>query len=460
MKNLRKLLKVLFSKEKKVSTEESLTNVVVRSSAISFLAKAGTIIMGLVTMPIVYNYLDKYQYGVYVTLTSIIAWIDMFDFGIASGLRNRLTEARADKDIMRGKKYITTSYCLLAIVAAVVFFIYVFFIKQINWQIILNAKSIDRQTLDNMAFWVLVCFLLRFVASIIRNVFYAFQKAYLVDVFQFVGKVVYLLAIVVLIQGDLLTLYNVAVFQSAISALVPILAAVFFFTFKERKYAPSLRTIDFSISADILGLGWQFFIIQLSLLILHSGNNVLISQFAGPSSVSGYALSYQLFSYALLAYTIIITPLWSAYTEAWRLENIDWINRTMHKMKQIYCIFVIGSILVVSLSPFIFRIWIGEKADVPVVMSALVALMMLLDMWIRIYDYFINGVGKIRVQMYLNIFMAIFYIPFAYVLSVVFELGANGVVISSILVYAISAILSPLQANMIIKGTAKGIWNK
>ena len=49
MKNIRKIFKDLFSKEKEVSTGESLTNVIVKSSAISFLAKVGTIIMGLVS---------------------------------------------------------------------------------------------------------------------------------------------------------------------------------------------------------------------------------------------------------------------------------------------------------------------------------------------------------------------------------------------------------------------------
>ena len=443
----------------KSEENSNLSRVIVRSSLYSFIAKAMTIVVGIITIPLVYNYLDKYQYGVFVTLTSIISWIDMFDFGIASGMRNKVTEARVDNNINKARQYISTSYVLLMIIAITVFLIYICFSSVINWQAVLNADDIDSGSINKMAFWVLVFFLVRFAASIINNVFFAFQKSYLVDVTQLIGKVVYLLSVIGMIYSNEITLFRVAVFQSAFAAAVPIIAAVYFFL-KENDYTPSIKYVNFHILSDILGLGWQFFIIQIALLIIHSGNNLLISQFVDPSSVPAYAFSYQLFSYALLAYTIIITPLWSAYTEAWRSGNISWIQKTIIKMKKIFFLFATVCIVVVIISPWIFSIWIGPKADVPIVMSLAVAIMVLLDMWIRIYDYFINGVGKIRLQMIINISMAIINIPLAYAMALLLEMGAIGVVCASIVSYSVSAILSPIQAYKILNNTAKGIWNK
>ena len=96
----------------------------------------------------------------------------------------------------------------------------------------------------------------------------------------------------------------------------------------------------------------------------------------------------------------------------------------------------------------------------PIIMAAAVAVMMLLDMYIRIYDFFINGVGKIRVQMIVNVSMALVNIPMAYLFAVVLGFNAIGVVLASIVSYSISAVISPLQAKKILNGTAKGIWNK
>jgi O-antigen/teichoic acid export membrane protein len=242
--------------------------------------------------------------------------------------------------------------------------------------------------------------------------------------------------------------------------VVPIIASVYFFLISERAYRPSFKLIDFKVTGQIMGLGWQFFVISLSLLVIHSGNNLLISQFVDPASVSAYSLSYQLFSYVLLAYTIIITPLWSAYTEAWRKGNVVWIKQTLSRIKKIYFLFAIGCAIVVLLTPLIFRIWIGKNADVPILMAGAVAVMILLDMWIRIYDLFINGVGKIRVQVIVNVIMASVNIPLAYLFSVVCDFGAIGVVLASIISYCVSAIISPIQTKMILSGTAKGVWDK
>lgn len=460
MNNIKNAIHLLLSKDSELDQDRIRSKYVLRSTVISFSAKAATILLGLMTMPLVYNSLDKYQYGVYVTLTSIITWIDMFDFGIANGLRNKLTEAVADNNPEKGRRYISTSYALMSIIAIAVLLLYLACIKIINWQKILNAPDLDADMLNAMALWVLVLFLVRFVVSIIRNVYYAFQQAYMVDVTQMIGKVIYLIVLVGLVRTNKVSLFNVAVIQSGVSALVPILITIYFFGIQKREYAPSVRTIDPNVVKDIMGLGWQFFVIQLALLVIHSGNNLLISQFVDPSSVPPYSLSYQLFSYAMLAYTIIITPLWSAYTEAWHQGRIDWIKQTMKRLKQIFFLFVIACMIVVVFSPWIFHIWIGPNADVPVLMSLAVAIMVLLDMWTRIYDYFINGVGKIRVQLIINVMMASVNIALAYSLSVVLNLGAIGIVLASIISYSISAIVSPIQAKKILDGTAKGVWNK
>lgn len=460
LERIKSTFRILFSKKIENNPDARRTQVVARSSAISFVAKVCTMLLTLITMPIVYNALDKYQFGVYATLTSIISWIDMFDFGITQGLRNRLTEARVAGDVKRGKRLISTSYCLLAIISGTIFLLYLIFISKINWQAILNADEISREMLDKMAFCVISLFLVRFVASVINKIYFACQKAFMVDVTQLIGKVIYLISVIVLMKTDNITLFNVAVIQSGISALVPIVASLCFFLFIEKNYAPSFRYIDFKITKEILGLGWQFFVIQLALLVIHSGNNLLISQFVNPASVPAYSLSYQLFSYALMAYTIVITPLWSAYTEAWSLGRKDWITKTMKRMKTIFACFAAGCILLALGSSLVFRIWIGPKADVPVIMALAVATMVLLDMWIRIFDFFINGVGKIRVQMIVNIVMAFINIPMAYLFAVVCNMGAIGVVLASIISYGVSAVISPLQARMILNGTAKGIWNK
>jgi len=440
--------------------DKTRTKMILKSTLVSFISRGLAMVIAIITLPIVYNYLDKYQYGVYATLTSIIVWIDLFDFGIAQGLRNRLTEAYTHGKIELSRIYISTSYFILTLISISFIIIYLLLFKVLNWSIILNAKEINLKELNLLALIVFSSFSIRFTASIINKIFFALQKSYWVDISGLIGKIVYLFAILYLKYSSQISLLSVGAVQSSISALTPIIASLVFFIFSKYKLVPKIKFIDVIYIPDILSLGFKFFFIQLSLLVINSSNNILISQFVNPSSVAYYSLAFSLFSYFTLAYSILITPLWSAYTEAWQLGRIEWIKNTLKKIRQLFLLMLIGAVLVVIISPFFFKIWIGAKADVPLLMTFCVAIMVLLDMWIRIYDFFINGVGKIRLQTIITVCMAIINIPLAYLLAVVLNLGAIGVVLASIAAYTISAIFSPIQAYRILNVTAKGVWNK
>lgn len=54
----------------------------------------------LLLVPLTISYISSELYGIWLTLTSIIGWIGFFDIGFGNGLRNKLTEALANNDIL------------------------------------------------------------------------------------------------------------------------------------------------------------------------------------------------------------------------------------------------------------------------------------------------------------------------------------------------------------------------
>jgi Na+-driven multidrug efflux pump len=77
-----------------------------------------------------------------------------------------------------------------------------------------------------------------------------------------------------------------------------------------------------------------------------------------------------------------------------------------------------------------------------------------------IYVNFINGVGKIKLQLYTSIITMIINIPLSIFFGKYLGWGPAGVVLATCcsLIYAV--ILRPIQYFKIINNTAKGIWNK
>ena len=57
--------------------------------------KVASIIISLLVVPITIDYVNAEQYGIWLTLSSIVHWISYFDLGLGHGLRNKFAEAKA-----------------------------------------------------------------------------------------------------------------------------------------------------------------------------------------------------------------------------------------------------------------------------------------------------------------------------------------------------------------------------
>ena len=66
--------------------------------AASIVLKVIDTIAYLLIIPVTIGYLNSYEYGIWLTINSILTWIYSFDIGLGSGLRNKLAIAIAAND--------------------------------------------------------------------------------------------------------------------------------------------------------------------------------------------------------------------------------------------------------------------------------------------------------------------------------------------------------------------------
>ena len=75
----------------------------------SLFVKGCSIIISLLIVPLTLGYVSSDLYGIWLTLSSIIMWLNFFDIGFTLGLKNKLTEAIALGDMQRGKVLVSTT---------------------------------------------------------------------------------------------------------------------------------------------------------------------------------------------------------------------------------------------------------------------------------------------------------------------------------------------------------------
>src|SRR6202012_867570 len=104
-----------------------------KNIAFSFLIKGGSIIISMILIPMTINYVSPIQYGIWLTLSSIIGWFGFFDIGLGNGLKNKLAEAITLKDFKAAKTYVSTTYVLMGIISGSLLVLFLIFDYFANW---------------------------------------------------------------------------------------------------------------------------------------------------------------------------------------------------------------------------------------------------------------------------------------------------------------------------------------
>jgi len=446
-----KSIKSLFQGE--VRTAKFKKNVVVSGAF-----KAADTLIYLLLVPLTLGYLNAYEYGIWITLNSILGWINTFDIGLGNGLRNRLAEALARDDKEQARKYVSTTLFMLIFLVIILSAIGLFFISQIDWFKLLN---VDPGTVANLTQIITISFFffcLNFVLKFVGNVYQALQIPSAMYAMNFFA---HLLSLVVIWVLTLVSTGNLLLIAIVYSAAPPVVYAIAYpVTFKRLfKYLdPSFKFFDKSCIKDLFNLSLIFFVIQLASLVLFSLSSILISHMFGPAEVTPYNIVQRYFSVIPMLTNIILAPLWSATTDAYSRNDMKWINGAHRTVLKLLTLVAGVLTLMVVLSSIVYHIWIGDKVEITFTLTLMMAVYNFIIMWSQGYSYLLNGMGKLRLQAINTIFVAIIFYPLCNYLGGKYLVP--GIVIGMCLVNLSGAILNTIQYHLIVNNKAKGIWAK
>lgn len=437
---------------------DSRSKLIYKNIAASFLVKGWACLVQFFLVPLTINCLNQYEYGIWLTINSLLIWIDSFDIGLGNGLRNRLAESISQGDYDRGRRQISTTFLMLIVIIIPVVLLLSFVIEHVNTYSFLNVDKTIVPNLNSILIVSLAMVGATFVFKIVGNVYLALQLPAINNLIVALGQTVSLVGILILSFVDSqVTLLQVAAVYTASPLLVYMLSFPVTFT-KYKRLRPSFTLFDRRELRQLFSLGVSFFLAQISGLVIFASSNILISILFSPKDVTPYQLAYRYFGLTNIIFTIISAPFWSATTDAYSRSDWTWINRSAANQRKVMLGFGVLLILMLLCSGLFYRIWVGNTVHIPFSMSLGMALYMFVIIYGTCYSNFLCGIGKIRVITLVTILEAIIYIPLAIVLGR--KLGVIGIVIALIFVNAISATTNHVQFYLISHGKARGLWNK
>lgn len=429
----------------------------VQNIGVSLLIKGGSILITFVLVPLTLGYLNSYEYGIWLTLNSVLSWIYLLDIGIGNGLRNKLTEALAKEDFQLAKTYVSTAFAYMAVILAIFYLIYMFTHHYIDWYEILNVAPHYVGNLNHIVSIVIGLVCISFLFKMIGNIFMAYQYSAANDLLTFIGNILSLIIIYVLTKTTDGSLLSVAITFTGVPAIVYMICfPIIFFIFPKIK--PSFKYIKSSYFKDLITLGTKFLFIQIAALIIYMSSNILISHIFGPEEVTPYNIAYKYFSIVITIFAIILSPFWSAITDAKIKNDYIWIKNTVWHLLKLWGILVIGIIIMIFIAPIFYKFWIDDKVEISTPLTLLCGLYVVFYTLCNLLSFVINGYGTLQVSMFMTIIQAIAYIPLAICLGN--KIGINGIVLALCVVTSTSLIWAPYQCYLLINNKVYGIWGK
>src|ERR1035437_1168138 len=92
-----------------ILNSQKRTKKVSRNILLTFLLKGISVIVSFIYVPLLLNFLNSDRYGMWITITSVLAWFSLFDIGIGNSLKNKLAEAIASKNKKNFVEYLSTA---------------------------------------------------------------------------------------------------------------------------------------------------------------------------------------------------------------------------------------------------------------------------------------------------------------------------------------------------------------
>lgn len=435
------------------------STIVKKNIVLTLFFRVINVLTSFLLIPISIRFVGTEQYGIWLTISSIVAWLAFFDIGLSNGLRNKLVKALATKDFELAKIYVSTTYIALSFIFIILWSIFIFITPHINWIELFNIPNHSNESINRLILIIFSYFCLSFILKIINSILLADQKAAyssLIDMFGQIIALVLVLCMSIYIKGSLLYLCLIMCISPLAIALI---FNLFLFKKKYHNIAPSFKYFKKWCIKDLMKLSIKFFVIQAAAIIQYQTANIIIARLFNMSEVTNYNATFKYFSILSILFGIILLPLWSATTDAYVKKDYAWIRNTLKKYLYIFGVLSCLGVVMLILSNYIYNLWIGDEfISIPFTLSLWCLLYTIVNMYGSIFVNILNGIGAIRIQFIFSIITPFLYIALCVYFISYLHLGIYAVFIAAIISNINGFVIAPIQFVKIFIKNKKGIW--
>lgn len=430
-----------------------------KNMVVSALLKAWSALVFLALVPLTLKCLGTYNNGIWLTISSMLIWIDHLDIGLGNGLRNQLATHLAHGDRRGAQQVVTSTFFMLIMIIVPVALLTLGMIYVFD---IFSFMNVDATLSPDLRHAVAVAVLFvcaTFIFKFIGNFYMGLQLPAASNIILSAGHTLTLIATVVAWFMGCRSLVVIAAINTCSPLVIYLLAYPYTFYHRYPDLRPKANTFRWEATKSLFTLGVKFFVLQIAGVVLFMSSTLLVARLFTPEMVNPYQISYRYYTIMLIVFSIICTPIWSATTDAYARGDEQWIRNCRRRMDKVMLIMLGCLALMVALSAPIYHVWLQDQVEIPFTLNVLMAVYMFVIMYSLSYSNFLNGIGALSVQLLFTASAAVVFIPLTLLLHHLSD-HINCVIITMIIVNLPGLVANHIQFYRIINHQAQGIWRR
>lgn len=406
------------------------------STSAALLARLIAVATALASVPLTLNYLGGERFGLWMTVSSVIAMLTFADLGIGNGLLNAVAAANGRDDTESIKRYISSAAIILSVIACLILAAFALIYSFVPWAGLFRVTSplAAAEAAPSAAVFV-TCFALSVPMTIVQRVQLGLQLGFIANLWQAGGSVLALIALLLVIYLRLglpwlvLAMAGTPLLAAALNGLT------FFLGFRP-DLVPRKRLATYACARQIAASGILFFVLQAVAAVMYSSDNFVIARIMGAAAVTGYAIPDKMYSVIPTVTAIVLLPLWPAYGEAIARKDIDWVRKTLTVTLAVSLLISAGmAVMFFFFGSRIIHLWVRNPVAAPTLLLLGMTCWRVIEAGGNAVAVYLNGCNIIREQAAIAILTAIVAICFK--VWMVGRMGAAGAVWSTIAAYTI-----------------------
>jgi O-antigen/teichoic acid export membrane protein len=409
------------------------------TAATSVLARLVALAVALAAVRLTINYLGASRYGLWMTVTSITAFLAFSDFGVGNALINRMSAAFSSGDRVNSPREVSSAVTLLGAVGAAVLVIGAGLLTILPWARIYNVSGLAAAEAGPATFALIACFALVLPLGLVQKIQLGFQDGAVSNIWAVVGSVLSLALLLVCLAMRLgLPWVVLAMAGGPVIALV--LNWIQEFGFSRPWIRPRRDLVDLRTGIGLARTGLLFLGLQLAAAVAFSTDNIIAAQLLGPVAVAQYSVTQRVFMAVPALVSVAAVSLWPAFGEAVVHSDRGWIRRTLVR-SSLYAVGLtaVGSLVILAASRPVFSFLIG-----PALVPSL-ALTIGFSVWAVLYAFgsvvsmLLNAANVLVFQLITASLMAATSIALKIELGRSF--GVAGIIWGTVIAYSLLSVL-------------------